>query len=197
MSSLQDFLSCLLRRLETAGIPYVIVGSIASTLQGEMRATQDVDILVDPTWEQLRSFVASLGEGYYASTQAAEDAWQRKSMFNVIDLSSGWKGDIIILGQDPWEREKFQRRQEVIAHNLRCCILRPEDVILSKLKWSKLNASDRQVRDAIGVAIAQWDVMDHEYLNDRAGRLGLDAELEQVYEEAHKVRSTELPDVPF
>jgi hypothetical protein len=197
MSSLQEFLQRLLSRFNDLGIAYVIVGSVASTLHGEVRTTQDVDVVVDATLEQLRSFVSSLGKEYYASVPAAEDAWRRKAMFNVIDLETGWKADLIVLGDDALEREKFQRRIPWSMEGLQIFIQTPEDVILSKLRWFKLSNSDRQMRDAIGVAITQWDALDHAYLSDRAGRMDVVLELDAVYREARKVLGIAEPDVPF
>jgi hypothetical protein len=54
-------LSQILDTLEEARIPYMIVGSFASGFHGEFRATQDADIVIDPTPEQLRAFLARKG----------------------------------------------------------------------------------------------------------------------------------------
>jgi len=43
----------VLDALDAVGIPYMIVGSFASGFHGEFRATQDADIVIDPTPEQL------------------------------------------------------------------------------------------------------------------------------------------------
>ena len=48
MSSIQRFLEKLVRRLEEAGIPQMVTGSVASTCLGEPRQTRDVDIVIDP-----------------------------------------------------------------------------------------------------------------------------------------------------
>lgn len=36
-----------IRRLETLGVPYMVTGSVASTLYGEPRLTNDVDIVAE------------------------------------------------------------------------------------------------------------------------------------------------------
>jgi hypothetical protein len=41
----------LVRRLEALGIPYMVAGSVASSHHGLPRATNDADIVVDPTPE--------------------------------------------------------------------------------------------------------------------------------------------------
>src|SRR6476619_4254427 len=91
-----DFLNALGQRLEAAGILFMVVGSHASSLHGIYRATNDVDIVIDPTPEQLTQFVTSLGDDIYVSPVAARDALRRRSMFNVIDSANGLKADLIV-----------------------------------------------------------------------------------------------------
>jgi hypothetical protein len=42
--------------LEAASIPYMVVGSFASTAHGKPRTTQDLDIVIDPTAAALDRF---------------------------------------------------------------------------------------------------------------------------------------------
>lgn len=48
VKSLHGFLGDLLSLLEQAKIPYIVRGSIASTYYGRSRATQHVDLVIDP-----------------------------------------------------------------------------------------------------------------------------------------------------
>ncbi len=43
MTELQDLLERLVRTLESAGVPFMIAGSFASTVHGLPRTTQDLD----------------------------------------------------------------------------------------------------------------------------------------------------------
>lgn len=55
-----EFLAAIVAPLDAAEIPHVIAGSVASAHHGEPRSTQDVDVVVDPTREQLTRFLSSL-----------------------------------------------------------------------------------------------------------------------------------------
>ena len=55
-----DFLARLTALLDTAKIPYMIAGSFASTFHGVARATQDLDLVIDPTGSALETFLSSL-----------------------------------------------------------------------------------------------------------------------------------------
>ena len=68
----------------------MIGGSFASTFHGHPRATQDIDIVIDPTRDALLRFTTSLpGERVYVGQTAALEAFEHRVMFNVIDLESG------------------------------------------------------------------------------------------------------------
>ena len=53
MTNQSDFLGKTHELLKEAGIPSMISGSIASTYYGRPRATQDIDVVIDPELEQL------------------------------------------------------------------------------------------------------------------------------------------------
>ena len=83
--------------LDQTGIPYMLSGSFASAYYGAPRSTQDIDLVVEATPAQLRAFVQGLSsDDYYVDLDAALEAHRRQSLFNVIDLATGWKIDLII-----------------------------------------------------------------------------------------------------
>jgi hypothetical protein len=59
----------------------------------------------------------------------------------------------------------------------------PEDVILTKLEWAKTGESERQFRDALGIAQIQMENLDKDYLVFWANALNLQQELERLYKE--------------
>lgn len=184
-------LSWLVERLEQAEIPYMLSGSLASTYYGEYRATADVDLVIAPTISQIDAFLESLGDEFYASRDAAREAIRARSMFNVIHPASGFKADLIIRKQREFSIEEFGRRVPVPMLGREVFVASAEDVILSKLEWSKLGESERQFRDALGVAIVQWPNLDLLYL-DRWGReLGVHDLLDRLIEHAKKQGTSE------
>lgn len=54
MTSLLEVFSEVLRRLEANHFPYMVVGSIASTVYGEPRLTKDMDLVIDIPAADLR-----------------------------------------------------------------------------------------------------------------------------------------------
>ena len=167
MTGQKEFLLIIIKKLSEANIPYMICGSLGSSLYGEPRATNDIDIVVAVTLKRIKEFVGSFPEqDYYADLEMAEDAFRHQSMFNIIDLNSGWKADIIFLKDDEYSKAAFSRKNSTNLLGSNVQIISPEDSKLSKLDWSKKSESERQFRDALGVAIVQWENLDISYLKN-------------------------------
>ena len=134
--------------LDVAGVPYMITGSLASSLHGAPRSTQDIDIVVAPNRESLERLLSAFPESrYYVSRNSAFSALRESSMFNVIDHASGWKIDFIIRKAREFSQREFERRVEVSALGMSLYMARPEDVLLAKLEWAKRSGSERQIED--------------------------------------------------
>jgi hypothetical protein len=175
--------------LNTLGIPYLIGGSVASTLMGEMRATEDVDIVADLKIEKVVLLLQSLQPRFYVSEDAVRDAIRYKRSFNLIDNESLGKVDIFILKDNAFPQIEFQRRRsQLVRQNPdRMLVLpTPEDIILQKLTWYRMtkNESQRQWRDVLGVLKLQGDRLDFEYLQKWALELELSDLLETACTES-------------
>ncbi|MBN1795897.1 MAG: hypothetical protein JW804_04430 [Sedimentisphaerales bacterium] len=188
MKKQEQFLQKLTQLIEASGIPYAVCGSICSSLHGQPRATNDADIIISPTREQLAKLIRSLGTGCYVSPEAAFEAMGLCSMFNVIDSELGWKADLIFLKKSPYHLAGFNRRVKARVMGIDLWILSAEDVILSKLNWAKNTDSQLQYRDVLGVIKLQWDKLDWDYLRHWAKGLGVEKNLEKIVEEAGKIR---------
>lgn len=129
----QSLLIRVVAALESAGVDYMLSGSLASSLQGEPRATHDIDLVVALRPADVPIVAAALsGPSVYLDERAMEEAVRRRSMFNLIDSASGDKVDFWLLTDDPFDRERFARRIEVEALGLRLKVSSPEDTILMK-----------------------------------------------------------------
>lgn len=176
----EEFLAAIAGCLNAAGVPFMMTGSHGSSHHGAPRATQDVDLVTDPTEESLDRFLGLLGDQYYVSPEAAREALRSRSQFNVIDINEGWKADLIIRKDRPFSVEEFRRRQPMILHGQQLSVASAEDVILSKLEWNRITPSERQLSDALNVAIVQWPRLDQAYLRKWASLLGVADRMEEV-----------------
>ena len=175
MTEDEDAVARLVRKLEESGIPYMIAGSMASSHHGLPRATNDADVVIDPSPEALERLLASLGaDGYYADAAVARDALARRRLFNVIDPATAFKIDLIVRKDRPFSRQEFERRVRVPFGGHDAALATAEDTILSKLEWAKTaGGSERQLSDVAGIVAVNGDRLDRGYVERWADALGV------------------------
>ena len=162
-------------RLDRAGIPFMIVGSFASAFHGEPRTTRDLDLVIDPSPAQLDVLLGALEPArYYVDPDTARDALRRRAMFNVIDLETGWKVDLVIRKARPFSVEELRRRVRVTILGTEVATATAEDTILAKLEWAKAGASERQLADVAGILRVRGESLDLPYVERWVAELGLD-----------------------
>ncbi len=165
--------------LERAGIAYMLTGSFASSYHGVPRATQDIDLVIAPTPDQLRALAALLpATEYYVDLNAALEAQRREGLFNVIDLATGWKMDFIIRKSRPFSREEFDRRMVGEFEGMHLSVATAEDVLIAKLEWAKRGESE----DAAGILRICSEDLDRKYIENWVRQL----KLEEQWDAARK-----------
>jgi hypothetical protein len=167
-------------QLERLRIPYVAVGSLASSVHGEPRSTDDIDFVVDLQSAAIPNLVAALATDYYVSPEAtaAAAAQARGGTFNAIHLSSAVKVDFFVAGSDPFDAERLAARERVHLGESPAAELfvdTAEHTVLRKLEWYRRGGevSDRQWRDVIGVLRAQRGRLKEASMKAWAERLGV------------------------
>ncbi len=174
-------LRSLVAALDAAGVPFMLTGSLAAAFHGAGRATMDIDVVIDPTAEQLQALVAAIAEsGAYVSREAAEEALTNRTMFNAVDTTSGWKVDLIVRKARDFSKTEFDRRQQAEYEGCPLWVATVEDVILAKLEWAKLGGSARQLEDVAALLRVQAGHLDTAYLTQWITELGLTGEWSQV-----------------
>ncbi|MBO6935108.1 MAG: hypothetical protein JJ863_09030 [Deltaproteobacteria bacterium] len=134
--------------------------------------------MIDPTEGSLRAFVASIPEDRaYVDLPAAIEALRARDMFNIIDMETGWKADLIIRKARPFSAQEFERRREVNWDGLTVTVASPEDVVVSKLEWCRLSGGSKtQLDDVAGVVAAAGADLDRVYIERWVRELGLEDE---------------------
>ena len=187
-----ELLKLVGQRLEAAEIEYMVSGSIASSLQGEPRATHDIDIVVavrTPAAEVATRLKAAFPEpDFYLDESAVRDAIVSRGMFNLIDTREGDKVDFWLLTEDAFDRARFERRYVEIFEGARLPVSRPEDTILMKLRWAAmLGGSEKQFTEALRVYEVQHGRLDESYLDRWASTLGVSGSLTRLRAEARPI----------
>lgn len=169
-----ETLRWLVASLDQAAIPYMVVGSFASSAHGAMRTTRDVDVVIDPSRQAFEQFLASVDdERFYVDREVARDALRRRSMVNIIDLRTGWKIDLVVRKHLPHAASEFERRLRGKILGVDVHLATAEDVIVAKLGWAHASGSERQVDDVRGLLASRAADLDVGYIEHWVENLGL------------------------
>ncbi len=170
-------------RLDGAGIAYMLTGSLAMSFYARPRMTRDIDLVVAFEALKAEQLVGALGPDYHADAGAIEAAIRGARPWNIIYLPSVVKIDLIPRKDTAYRRAEFERRHKVELAGVPLWIVSIEDLILSKLEWSRESRSEQQRRD---VALLLKVPFDEAYLGEWAGRLGLEVLLKEAVNERHQ-----------
>lgn len=174
--------------LTRIGVSYVIGGSFASSVHGEPRSTNDIDMVADLRESDVDVFIDAIGGECYADRDAVADAVGKGAAFNVIHVPTAVKVDIFVAGADAFDRQRLRRRTPVSfgsdPHVVTLFVDTAEDTILRKLEWYRRGgeSSERQWRDVVGIVRAQSSRLDRVYLREWAARLGVSDLTEHLLE---------------
>lgn len=165
--SQQELLKKVIQVLNQSEIPYMITGSIVSSLQGEPRSTHDIDIVIDIQKLKAKKLIKAFSfPNFYLDEDSIFAAINKQRMFNLIDVTTGDKVDFWILTDEPFDQLRFSRKINEKFMDIKMQVSTSEDTILSKLRWAKLSGgSEKQFIDALRVYEVQYGKLDMDYLN--------------------------------
>lgn len=173
------------RVLERLDIPYFICGSLASTLYGMVRSTQDADIVAEMRTEHVTPFASALSDEFYLDEEMINESIQHNKSFNLIHKEAIFKVDVFIPQSSTYLQSQFSRsRRHTFTFETEsgAKFASPEDTILSKLKWFRSGgeSSERQWRDILGMLKTSGGEIDVGYLRSWAGELKIADLLEKA-----------------
>jgi hypothetical protein len=150
--------------LDEHEIPYMLSGSIALGLYTVPRMTRDIDFIIHLEANNLDFFVNSFKEGYYCERDVVKEAMEGPvKMFNIIDHETGYKADFVVLKDDPFRQEEFNRRVKVTYFGKTIYVVTPEDLLISKLIWIQDLQSALQIEDIKSLVVI--DSLDWDYIS--------------------------------
>ena len=151
----------VLATLERIGAPYMVVGAFAAIVYGVQRNTNDIDVVVDLSDEQVRALAAAYPPPrYYADAEQMRDSIRHGTLFNIIATTLGDKADLVPLRNEAHQRAAFRRsvRQPLelpggVLNEIWCA--RREDVIIGKLAAWAEGGSRKHESDILQMLIYQ------------------------------------------
>ena len=188
MESPQIVLLQLTRVFDTLGIDYVVVGSFASSIHGEYRATGDIDIVAALGHENVDSLVAAFKKDFYVDDLSIRRAITEGRSFNIIHLTAIFKVDIFLPATDLGKQQLLRRQRHKLdpSASQEIWVATAEDTIIAKLHWYHIGneVSEPQWRDVGGIIGTLGAELDSDYLRYWADLLGLRSLLERAFHES-------------
>lgn len=170
MPSELEVLRIVSERLDAAQTPFMLTGSFAMAYYTTPRMTRDIDLVIELSGAKVTALAAQFSGDFYIDIDAVRAAARSEGFFNVMHLASGIKVDFIVCKSAEYRQVEFARRQRVRFGGIDCCIVSREDLILSKLVWSRETRSELQHRD---VRALLDGVVDQRYMRRWAADLGV------------------------
>ncbi len=166
-----DFFRKIIAYLTDNNIPYMLSGSVAMSVYVVPRATRDFDFIIHLLPKDIEAFAAYFKEGYYCDIDAIRDAVNNKGMFNIIDHTSGFKADFVILKSQEFRQVEFNRRKQSEFLDMDVSIVSVEDLLLSKLIWIQDLQSGLQIEDI--KTLKTIENLEWDYINEWVKKLEL------------------------
>jgi hypothetical protein len=174
-----EFVKLVVSRLDAAGIPYMMTGSMAMSIYAVPRMTRDIDFVIECTPEDAPRIAGLFRSDCYIDEASVRKAARNHGTFNVIHNEWITKADFIVRKEEEYRKVEFGRRQSIDLGGFIAFVARPEDLILSKLSWSRDGESELQLRDAASLCRSVAD-LDWAYVKKWAAELGPTRLLERV-----------------
>lgn len=181
MTDEQEVLRIVVTRLESAGIRYMLTGSIAANFYTTPRMTRDIDIIIEVDKEDTERLFSLFSGDFYTDRDSIKKAIYNRGMFNIIHRPGIIKVDFIIRKDTEYRKVEFERRRGIEFEGLRMDVVSPEDLVLSKLDWARDSLSEIQIRDVKNLLNTVPD-LDRPYIEKWVKELNL----RKIYREAIK-----------
>lgn len=146
----QELIVKIAKIFDELRIPYAITGGYATSIWGRLRATFDIDVIIELPMSKEKQFaeaIKTIAKISYLDEGEVKKAIEHRGGFNFIHGDSGIKIDFFVTGDDDFSHAKLKRRMSQRIEDQQVYFLSPEDLILSKLIWCKDSGSELQLDD--------------------------------------------------
>ena len=182
-----DLVLRLIAAFDEVGVDYMLVGSFSSNVYGRERGTNDADfvVIIDP--KQLTEIATRLGSDFQVESQMSFETVTMTTRHLLHHPATAFKIELFLLSADAHDQARFKRRQLIDVEGHATWLPTPEDVVITKLRWSKGGRRSKDVTDVAQVLAVQYGKLDLTYIRAWCDQHGTRELLEQLLLEAERV----------
>lgn len=163
-------------RLAELNITYHFTGGIISGFYGEPRYTQDIDIVLAISYEQLHRLLETLATDFFINHDSTLREYSQQQIFQAIYIPTAIKVDFHVGAEVPGEFERSVIKE--IFPGLEIPITTRVDAIISKLIWIKKGS--HKSRQDVRMMYKAGSEADQLQAQKQAAAMGLSGILEEV-----------------
>ncbi len=171
---------------ESIPLPYMLVGSYSSNLYGRPRLTQDADFVMQCDDVGMNRLRASIGSDLIFETQIGFETVTGTTKQVVRHTGSGFKVELFQLSDDPHDKSRFSRRCLQPFEGRRVWLPSVEDVVITKLRWSRQGKRQKDVDDIVEVLEVQLGKLDVVYIRSWCDQHGTRELFDRLLAEAEE-----------
>jgi hypothetical protein len=170
----------VLDAFETAALPYMIVGPLASNFHGIPRSTRDADFVIEAPPGSLERVVRALPSGLTLQRRTAFEAVTGTTRHLIELAGSPFVCELFVRSDDPHDRERFDRRVSVSILGHAACVATAEDMIVTKLRWAAAARRSKDIDDVRNILAVRGPDLDWVYLQRWAAEHGTAVMLDEI-----------------
>jgi hypothetical protein len=159
-----DLVLRLIDAFEKASVPYMLVGSYSSNYYGRPRSTKDADFVVQISSAQFTAVTAAIGADFRADPQMSFESVTMTMRYIIDHPASAFKIELFLLSDDEHDKSRFSRRRQVEFENRMAWLPSVDDVVITKLRWSKGGRRAKDIEDVQKVLAVRYAQLDLPYI---------------------------------
>ncbi|MGN6369198.1 MAG: hypothetical protein ACTHN5_13135 [Phycisphaerae bacterium] len=157
--------TAVIQALNACNLPFMIVGSLSSNAYGIERSTKDADIVLQLGNLSLGMLLDKLPAGFFLDPQIGFETITSTTRFRMRHAPCGFMIEFFELSNDPHDQLRFRSRLPTSYNGAPAFLPRPEDVIITKLRWAVAGKSrEKDIGDVANVLAVQQGTLDLPYI---------------------------------
>lgn len=177
----------LVSALDAEGIAYVLVGSFSSNAYGIPRSTKDAGVLGQSDHDIARLLGERLGADFRFEPPMSLETIPSTTKNVIYHKSTVFKIEVFHLSSDAHDTQRFSRRSRGMLDGVEVWLPSPENVVITKLRWSCGPGRQNDIDDVADVRAVQTGKLDVTYMRNWCGQHGTLETFEKLMIQADQV----------
>ena len=182
-----EFVGHVVDALVQLEIQFMLVGSFSSNFYGVPRSTKDADFVLQLDHVKFQRLVALLSPEFQFEEQMTFETITSTMRYRMRHRESAFLVELFEISPDPHDQARFARRLPKPFFGRTAFLPTPEDVIITKLRWSKTGNRQKDVEDVRNVIALQIDHLDLPYIRQWSDTHGTRDLFEKLLEDASQI----------